>query len=147
MNFTCSNKYLLCGLSHINFKRIQKFLIFRCQFVTVPRIRRKDWHTHFATNQKCCLKHKFVKLRAELLLSLFLILYFTRLLQYETGHLIGHITISRPIRCFVTKQTSEINAHRPHPLIPFDLQVNKPHEPSDFNINRILCAWCQSIGN
>ena len=46
----------------------------------------------------------------------------------ETGHLIGRIPISRPIREFITKATSEIDGHRPHPLIPFDLQVNSSLE-------------------
>ena len=32
------------------------------------------------------------------------------------------------------------------PLNSFDLQVNNLHEPSEFNINQIGRAWCQSIG-
>ena len=64
--------------------------------------------------------------------------------------MIGHILISRPIRASITKESSErgdeIDAHRPHPLISFDLQVNKVHEPSGFNINQIGRAWCLTTG-
>ena len=45
------------------------------------------------------------------------------------------------------KVTSENQSHPREPLMCFDLEVSKPHELSDFNIDLIECAWCQSIGN
>ena len=47
----------------------------------------------------------------------------------------------------VTKETSENDTHRPHPLISIDLQVKSLHELSDIDINQIGCAWCPSTGN
>ena len=45
------------------------------------------------------------------------------------------------------KQTSENPSHPHQPLLCFDLEVNSPHEPSDFNINQSGCTWCQTTGS
>ena len=69
---------------------------------------------------------------------------------YETTILIG-CEICTPIfstnRKLHYKVTFESQSHPREPLMCFDLEVSKPHELSDFNIDQIGCAWCQTIGN
>ena len=69
---------------------------------------------------------------------------------YETTILIGCemcTSIISTNKRLHYKVTSENQSHPREPLMCFDLEVSKPHELSDFNIDQIGCAWCQSIGN